>query len=152
MSDPKIKIFLADDDDDDREFFSTALESLNYPYELTMANNGERVIDYFKAGENIPDLVFLDINMPKADGIECLVKIRELYPVKGPVVIMLSTSSSEKTIALSRQYGASIYIEKPNQFNQLIRFLDYCLHDLKNAAPGEEFLLNTRLKGLVNKV
>lgn len=149
MSDPKIKIFLADDDDDDRDFFNIALESLNYNYELTTANNGEQVIDYFKKGENIPDLVFLDINMPKADGIECLVKIKELYPAKGPTVIMLSTSSSEKTIAMSRQYGASVYIEKPNQFSQLSQFLNYCLHDLKNAAPDEAFLLNARLKNLV---
>lgn len=148
MKDHKIKIFLAEDDDDDRDFFNAALESIESDVELITANNGEQVMNFFKMKKPLPDFVFLDINMPKADGIECLRYIKKLYPSSELPVIMLSTASSEKVISLSHQNGASIYIEKPSQFKHLITFINYCINDLKNAPPDAEFVLNRRLKNL----
>jgi len=146
LKDNKIKIFLAEDDDDDRDFFNAALDSLQSEVELITVNNGEQVINFFKSQSTLPDLVFLDINMPKADGIECLKYIKKMYPNNDLPVIMLSTASSDKVIELSYQHGASIYIEKPSQFKHLITFIDYCIHELKNAPVDAEFVLNRRLK------
>lgn len=146
MQDNKIKIFLAEDDDDDRDFFNAAVSSITSEVELVTVNNGEKVIDFFRSKKNLPDLVFLDINMPKADGIECLRYIRQLHPGNEPVVIMLSTASSEKVIEQSHTYGANIYIEKPSQFKQLVTFLSYCINDLKSAPDNKEFVLNRRLR------
>jgi DNA-binding response OmpR family regulator len=148
LKDHKIKIFLAEDDDDDRDFFNAALDSIASDVELITVNNGEQAINFFKMRKPLPDLVFLDINMPKADGIECLKYIKQLHPSDELPVIMLSTASSEKVIALSHQHGASIYIEKPSQFRHLITFIDYCINDLKNAPEDAEFVLNRRLKNL----
>lgn len=148
MKDYKPTIFLAEDDEDDRDFFTAALDSISPKVELITVNNGEQAINFFKTQQPLPDLVFLDINMPKADGIECLKFIKSMHASAGLPVIMLSTASSERVIDLSHQNGASVYIEKPSKFKDLIAYLNYCINDLKAAPANAEFVLNKRLKHL----
>ena len=144
MSDRKINILLADDDEDDREFFLSALQKFNSNYELTMLNNGQQVIQYFTRPVVSPDYVFLDINMPLADGIECLSFIKKSYPDHRFPIIMLSTAFSDDMIKKCYATGASIYIQKPGKFNELIDILRFCVHELKHASMHEEVLLLKR--------
>jgi DNA-binding response OmpR family regulator len=139
-----LKIFLADDDEDDRELFHEALNSASYSCELITVNNGEKAINFFKENNYIPDLIFLDINMPKRNGIECLKFIKELHPAAAFHIIMLSTSSSANVIDTSYRNGASIYIQKPSHFHELVQYIKYCMTELKAPAKKEDFLLNTR--------
>ena len=144
MNTKPLRIFLADDDEDDREFFSEALDSIRPNCELIMVNNGERAINFFKDSDYVPDFIFLDINMPKKNGIECLKFIKSLHPRSSFHVVMLSTSSAVNIVDMSYEHGASMYIQKPSRFNELVRYLKYCLVEM-NAAPSKEnFVLNNR--------
>lgn len=146
MSSEKIKILLVDDDEDDRDFFNAALNSIHVLTELTSMFNGEQAINYFKIKKPLPDFIFLDINMPKTDGIECLKYIKANVFTKNLPVIMLSTASSAKTIELTQQNGAAAYIEKPYSIKELSLYINYCLHNLNGACGGTDFLLNNELK------
>ncbi len=146
MNNSPLKIFLADDDEDDRELFNEALNSSFFAYELVTVSNGEKAINFFRNNDYVPDLVFLDINMPKKNGIECLKFIRELHPAAGFHIIMLSTSTSGGIIETSRTNGASIYIQKPSRFHELVQYIEYCVTSLKKPAAKENFLLNAWYK------
>jgi CheY-like chemotaxis protein len=142
LNNKKLNIFLADDDDDDREFFNIALKKLGSDYELTMLNNGQKVMQYFSTLSVPPDYVFLDINMPLADGIECLHHIKSLHPQHTFPIIMLSTALSEDMINKCHAAGASIYIRKPSKFTELVEILKYCIHEFRHADTGSDFVLS----------
>lgn len=147
MNQKPLRIFLADDDEDDRGFFAEALESVHPHCDLFMVNNGEKAINFFRDGNIVPDFIFLDINMPKKTGIECLKFIRSMYPTNlHPYVIMLSTSSSINVVDMSYEHGATMYIQKPGRFNELVRYLKFCLLELNSSPAREHFLLNDRFK------
>jgi DNA-binding NtrC family response regulator len=140
-----LKIFLADDDEDDRDFFSEALNSVDPNCELVMVNNGEKAISFFRENNYVPDFVFLDINMPKKNGIECLKFIKSMHPGAKFHVVMLSTSSAISLVDMSYKHGASIYIQKPSRFNELVRYLKYCLIEMKTDGSKKNFVLNRHL-------
>ena len=143
---PKKTILLADDDEDDRDLFREALNNIGYDCELIMMNNGEKVIDFFTNIKTAPDFIFLDINMPRINGIECLKFIKANYPSNNFHVIMLSTATGLPVVEQSDKNGASLYIQKPSRFNDLTKYISYCLMDLQHASIEEEFILNKRLK------
>ena len=145
MNQAPLKIFLADDDEDDREFFSEALNSVHPNCELIMVNNGEKAISFFMENNYLPDFVFLDINMPKKNGIECLKFIKSIHPDAKFHVVMLSTSSAIAVIDQSYQNGASMYIQKPSRFNELVRYLKYCIVEMQDSSNKEHFVLNRHL-------
>jgi DNA-binding response OmpR family regulator len=144
-----ISIFLADDDDDDRDFFKDAIKELGADFKLVMVDSGDKVIDHFNHKNPLPHFVFLDINMPVKNGIECLKFIKEKHPGNNFHVIMLSTSLADKDIKQSYNYGASIYIQKPGNFSHLVTYLEYCLHELDFSRDPDRFILNQRLSKLV---
>jgi DNA-binding response OmpR family regulator len=140
-----ISIFLADDDEDDREFFKDALSEIGRSFNLTVVDSGDKVIHYFNDKNPLPQFVFLDINMPVKNGIECLKYIKEKHPGNDFHVVMLSTSQADKDIKLSYKYGASVYIQKPGNFSHLVAYLDYCLHELDFFRDPDNFVLNHKL-------
>lgn len=142
MEPKHITIFLADDDDDDRIFFKDAMAEINQTYKLFITDSGDKVMDYFNDTNPLPQFVFLDINMPVRNGIECLRFIKQKYPGNQFHVIMLSTSLAAKDIELSYQYGASIYIQKPGNFSHLVTYLNYCLHELSFLRNRDSFILS----------
>lgn len=148
MISEKIIVLLADDDDDDRDFFNEALEHIQFAGQLVTVNNGEKVIDFLKKAKRPPDFVFLDINMPRLNGIECLKFIKEAFPSPDFHVIMLSTAIAPHVVEQSYMNGASLYIQKPSKFSELAKYLHYCLTQLENSIPENNFILNERLKSL----
>lgn len=112
------------------------------PCELVVVSNGEHAVNHFSECKVLPDFVFLDINMPKMNGIEALKMIKQLHPSKDLHVIMLSTSMSEPMVEQSYRFGASIYIQKPTNFNDLKAYVTYCLMQLKHKAVEPGFILN----------
>lgn len=145
MNRKKLNIFLADDDDDDRDFFQDALMEINGDYNLITVNSGDKVIEYFRGKNPLPDFIFLDINMPVRNGLECLKCLKEMQLPGNVHVIMLSTSITEQDINASYKYGASVYIQKPGNFSELVQCLDYCLNDLCNMHERSDFILNHKL-------
>jgi len=119
-----LHILFADDDQDDRLFFRDAIEELKVKTVLTLLNDGIELMDYLNALDSkLPHLVFLDLNMPKKGGMQCLQEIRSDSKLKDLSIAIFSTSSSEKDIEETFVKGANIYIKKPNDFKELKRVL-----------------------------
>lgn len=114
-----LKICLVDDDQDDREIFQEAFNDLNSGNDLSTFNNGLEVIDYLTSVEVIPDIIFLDLNMPLIGGLETLREIRKNERLKTLSVAIYSTSSTDKDIEETLAAGANIYITKPASFSSL---------------------------------
>ncbi len=116
----KLNILLVDDDEDDRQFFADALQSLEMSTELVLLTDGQECIEYLGELEDVlPDLIFLDLNMPIMNGVECLETIRGKLGLKKTVVIIYSTSSSYQDIEDTFDKGANVYITKPTSFTDL---------------------------------
>ncbi|MES2285977.1 MAG: response regulator [Bacteroidota bacterium] len=119
-----LHVLLADDDKDDRLFFKYAIEELKIQTVVTTVNDGVELMDYLSKTENqMPDLVFLDLNMPRKGGMECLKEIRTNKLFNDLSIAIYSTSGSEKDIEESFVLGANIYITKPNDFKSLKKIL-----------------------------
>ena len=121
-----LNILLADDDTDDRYFFKKALEELAIETKLTTVNNGEELMTHLTLNpEAPPDVLFLDLSMPRKTGFECLIEIKENKMLKNFFVIMYSTSFTkdiyleQSLINTLRKMGAEDYIRKPGDFELL---------------------------------
>lgn len=124
MAKEYIHIILADDDQDDRLFFTDAFSELKISTKVQTFNDGVELMNYLNQEDAIlPDVLFLDLNMPKKSGKECLNEIKENDKFKDIAVAIYSTSSSEEDIEDTFVRGANIYIKKPNDFNILKKVL-----------------------------
>ena len=142
----KLKVLLADDDIDDCLFFKQALEELSLSTHLSTVNDGEQLMNYLaENSEHLPHVIFLDINMPRKNGLECLAEIKQTKALKAIPVIMFSTSNSWDTINKLFKSGAHVYIHKPNDFAQLKQVI---YHALPLAA--EKIFSNSPIKYILN--
>ncbi|MEO8515212.1 MAG: response regulator [Flavobacterium sp.] len=120
-----IHILLADDDEDDRNFFKDAFEEIKINTDVNVVNDGDELMDYLtKPDAVLPHILFLDLNMPRKNGLECLIEIKQLEHLKDMVIAIYSTSASENDIEETFVQGANIYIKKPNDFDELIKTLN----------------------------
>ncbi len=109
----KIRLLLADDDPDDRFFFDKTLGLLPIPTHLTMVEDGQKLMHFFsKNSEQLPDALFLDLNMPRKNGPECLKEIKANDKLKELPVIIYSTSLHEDIAEVLYKEGAHYYIRK----------------------------------------
>lgn len=130
-----LRILLADDDDDDTFLFREALAQVQLAAELSVAGNGVELIRILKDTSAKPDIIFLDMNMPVKNGLECLEEIRSTAGYEQIPVVILSTSVAQYLWESAYRNGANLYIQKPTSFNGLIEILKKCL--LKQAEPAE---------------
>jgi CheY-like chemotaxis protein len=119
MINEPLQILLADDDENDRMLFRDALNEIRINNILETVNDGQELMNYILEHANIlPHLLFLDLNMPRKNGLECLIELRKLYSREITIAIF-STSSNDKDIEETFLHGANIYMTKPNNFNEL---------------------------------
>jgi len=119
-----IHIILADDDIDDRLFFTDAFEELKINTKVKTLNDGQELMDYLNSEEAIiPHVLFLDLNMPRKNGIECLTEMKQNEKFNEVAIAIYSTSASEEDIENTFVLGANIYIKKPDDFNKLKKIL-----------------------------
>ena len=124
MSLKKLSILLADDDKDDRFFFSMALESLTVPTQLAIVLDGEKLMVYLDENSHqLPDVLFLDLNMPRKNGFECLNEIKQNNNLNKLPVIIYSTSFEQDVVNLLYKNGAHFFIRKPAEFSQLKKLI-----------------------------
>ncbi len=107
-------IILAEDDEDDAQFFEDALHSVPDSPALIRAKDGVELTGLLQELDKLPDLIFMDLNMPRKNGTQCLREIRNLEEFKNLPVVVLSTSNSEDVINAVYQSGANLYVEKPS--------------------------------------
>ncbi len=123
-----LNILLADDDTDDCTFFTEALEDLKLSAHLTIVRDGEQLMQLLKEETKVlPNVIFLDINMPRKDGFECLWDMKRDKRLKDIPVIMFSTSNSPTQIDTVFKIGAHVYIHKPGDFSQLKEVIRHAL-------------------------
>lgn len=139
-------IYLADDDTDDRDFFVDAILEIDPDIILKHAEDGMYLMENLLTLSNneLPEFIFLDINMPRKSGFECLEEIRNREgSLKEVNVIMLSTSSDPENIQKAMELGATFYAVKPSSFEQLKTLLGEILNmDLVSTfEENRKFLL-----------
>jgi CheY-like chemotaxis protein len=125
MDNGQIHVLLADDDEDDRLFFKEAFEEIKIKTKVTLVKDGVELMKYLSSdGRPRPHILFLDLNMPRKSGLECLLEIRNDDHLKDIPVAIYSTSSSEEDIENTFIKGANVYITKPSDFKELKQILE----------------------------
>ena len=120
-----VTILLADDDEDDRQFFKEAFEEIKIQTNVITVNDGVELMNLLNQDVNpIPHILFLDLNMPRKTGLDCLLEIKQMAHLKEMAIAIYSTSSSEKDIEETFVHGANIYIKKPSDFSKLKKILE----------------------------
>lgn len=114
-----IRILLADDDEDDRDLFQQAINQNKDDISLEIFHNGKLLIDSLVNENDMPDIIFLDLNMPIMNGLEALRKLRRTKEHGHIFIAIYSTSSSSEHIEESYKSGATLYITKPSCFRKL---------------------------------
>jgi CheY-like chemotaxis protein len=121
-------IFLADDDAEDQEIFTEALQSIDSGASIMTARNGEAALQSLKDGLGTkPDIIFLDMNMPLMNGKQLLTKIKSLDMYKETPVIMYSTFFADKDLEEITRLGGAHCLLKPSKYDRLVKALDYIL-------------------------
>ena len=142
----QLNILLADDDLDDCRFFKEALEALPLTTKLTTVNDGEELMTYLLENtDHLPHVLFLDINMPRKDGFECLTEIKHHDKLKDLPVVMFSTTNAQDKISILFKTGADVYIRKPSNFAQLVQVIHHAL-----PLAAENIFSNGKLKYILN--
>jgi CheY-like chemotaxis protein len=120
-----LHILLADDDENDRLLFTEAFSELRIKTIVRIVDNGIQLMEWLNMKNiRLPDLLFLDLNMPRKNGLECLKEIKSNEKLKDISISIYSTSDNEKDIEETFRNGANVYITKPNNFNMLKQVLE----------------------------
>jgi CheY-like chemotaxis protein len=112
-----LRILLADDDETDRFFFGKALKEISIDTHFTTVNDGEQLMRYLtKHQDHLPDVLFLDLNMPRKNGQECLLEMKSNPKIKHLPVVIYSTSLHDDVADELYKIGAHYYLQKCNYF------------------------------------
>jgi len=151
-----LSLLLADDDEDDRMIFTEIVTQLENEVHLRTVSDGQQLIQLLTGnGTALPDLIFLDLNMPNKNGKECLKEIKAHPALNHLPVIIYSTSGADKDIREAYKHGASLYIQKPSNMKGLRKTLSEVLSiDWSNGHPRfneDNFLLKAaRVKHILS--
>jgi CheY-like chemotaxis protein len=105
--------FLIDDDTDDQEIFSMAIKDANPFARCVFANDGVYALEKFQTDNAfIPNIIFIDINMPRMNGIQCLAEIKKLSRLQHIPAYMYSTSAERSIVEECLKIGATGFIKK----------------------------------------
>lgn len=121
-------ILIADDDPDDRLLIKEAFEESEWKNPLHFVQDGVELLEYLfrkekyadMADEALPDLILLDLNMPRKNGIEALEEIKNDEKLKTIPIIVFTTSKAEEDILRSYNLGVNSFITKPVSFDLLV--------------------------------
>lgn len=146
LPDSVLNILLADDDLDDRFFFDKVLKEIPISTSLKTVNNGELLLNYLNENlQSLPDVLFLDLSMPRKTGFECLSEIKENRNLRHLQVIMFTTSFTrgsdlEQNLKNTLiKMGARDYIRKPNEYEELKKVIHQSLLNLiADAEHGDK--------------
>jgi CheY-like chemotaxis protein len=144
-----ISIILTEDNEDDRDFFVSALEDLNLPIELISTNDGVELMTTLR--ETVtepppPHVIFLDLNLPRKNGYECIREIRETTKLKDIPIVVISTTDSTNEVEKTYNQGANCYIKKPISHIDLKLMIEKALSlklwDTRQQLTKEQFVLS----------
>lgn len=118
-------LLIIDDDLEDQEIFIEAVHEVNDAIHCYTFGSGDTALmQLLKPGMDLPDIIFLDMNMPKLNGKQVLKEIKEKPSLKNIPVIMYSTSFAPRDLEEMQRSGAAYHLLKPSKFDELISVLE----------------------------
>lgn len=125
--------FLIDDDEDDQQIFSFALSAVDRKINFLSARDGAEAIEMIKRNEFfVPDFIFLDLNMPRMGGIECLVELKKMDHLKQSRIIIYTTSADQRDRQRIFDLGAHDFRTKPSNISDLKSMIHEIIQPNKN--------------------
>ncbi|MFO1519792.1 MAG: response regulator [bacterium] len=132
----RLRLLLVEDDEDDSLLLRDAMEESGLPFEFARLKDGEGLVDFLlRQGTFIerkdaffPDLILLDLNLPRKDGREVLREIRNHPRLSSLPVIILTTSQNDDDVLQCYQRGANAFLRKPTRFDEIVEMIK-SLHD-----------------------
>lgn len=113
-------VMIVDDDADDRELFCEALHEVDTSVQCIACSSGTEALNMLKGGPQlVPDYIFLDLNMPRMNGWQCLHELKRMDGFKDVAVVIYTTSKIPEDTRNSKNRGALHFITKPNSFSDL---------------------------------
>lgn len=124
-------VLIADDDPDDVEMFMEALQEIDNNISCVSAGNGYEALQILNVvNATKPDVIFLDLNMPKLSGKQCLIKLKQQAQFADIPVIIFTTSKLDDDNEEMRRLGALDFITKPSRFTDLVQLLNNLLMNI----------------------
>jgi two-component system, response regulator len=111
-------ILLVEDNPDDEALTRRALKKNNVQNEMVVAHDGQEALDYLFGSAKLPQLILLDLKLPKIDGLEVLRRLRAEERTRLLPVVVLTSSNEERDLVSSYSLGANSYVRKPVDFKE----------------------------------
>lgn len=124
-------ILNVDDDIDDREMFQAAINAIDPNLACLQFESGSKALEYIANAEVAPDFLFIDINMPKMNGYECIEQIRQIPGNNQIVIVMYSTAFNPKQQKDYKDLDITTYLKKTSKFSELVQSIKKLLSDSK---------------------
>ena len=138
----KNTITLVEDDELDVISVQRSLKKLDIPYELYTAFNGQEALELLRGMDSLPDILLLDLNMPRMNGLEFLEVLRCDQRLKDIRVFIMTTSSEQADRRATEKLGVAGFLIKPmgygNQYNRLDSMEHFVQFHLRNMLTGQE--------------
>ena len=130
-------ILLVEDDESDRDLFLWAIKEIQPGLNCRWAKDGQEALDILSSAKsNLPDCIYMDYNMPRMDGLECMKHIKEDPSLNHIPVVFLSTSSDLGVQKKVKAAGAAAYITKPFTLKSFVEVLTFYLVPANIAQLG----------------
>jgi CheY-like chemotaxis protein len=147
MDQNKLHILLCDDSDDDRFFFTQAVSKENDSISLTTVRDGEELMErLYRSQPDLPDVIFLDLNMPRKNGFQCLEEIRNSKEYQKIAVVIFTTTDQEEAVERTYEAEANLYIVKPPNFSELSAVIKKAINLLRenqfHKLPRDKYVIN----------
>lgn len=128
---------------DDTYLFGEVLAEVDPNIQFETANNGQEALEHLMKDDHpLPDIIFMDLNMPRMDGKQCLFEIKQNEKLQHIPVMMYTTSSHSTDIEQSMQLGAICFITKPSDFKELKNILSIIAANAHNMSKTLQILSN----------
>ena len=135
-----IRLYLADDDLDDRQLFMDALTEIQIPTVVKQFDNGIDLMDDLFSSKTMPDVIFLDLYMPIMDGFECLSDIRSFAKFSDIQIVVYSSIYRDREVKQLKEDGANQYLQKPPSYNELKTLLYQSLQTIQHNIDEKEVI------------
>jgi DNA-binding response OmpR family regulator len=116
-------IMIIDDDDDDKDFFKLALTRVDPEIKCITAKDGVEALEILSVARELPDYIFLDLNMPRLGGKQCLAAMKRSDKLKHIPVIIYSTSKSREDEMETKKLGATHFFTKPTSIHDIMEYI-----------------------------
>ncbi|TVZ15459.1 response regulator [Maribacter sp. MAR_2009_72] len=129
-------IFMAEDDTDDQQIFTETIAEVDQNINIQLFDNGETVLHEMDTTSTLPNIIFLDLLMPKKNGEECLKELRANSSFDNIPIVVYSNLYDIERISNLFELGANRYLHKPASFKILTTALSRTIHSIKNNSLG----------------